>query len=322
MSTLLAELSLAVGRPISWSDLVILRNVGNLSSEALVPDSVETRGLHAILVARYGRASHYVKLRSPGDVNAQREAIVLEALHNGASWAHLVPRSQGFVLPNVSALILSVVEGPSFGRRIAEKPLDAAVSDARTCLAERRRLLDGAISTGTIDPPPTTFNPRESLEPSLRVLDEGWVDSETIAFIRTTMPEVMRAAPQHGDFTPANIIWSRTGPVFLDFEYFGLIHSPLYDTWHFIRNIRQHRTERFAWLGTADPRSRQDAAWRTLLDEEAAKLGLTESEILAALLWYLAHFSARFVSRGNPEDYYRPYLEDLRAAVEHSSTRR
>ena len=102
-----------------------------------------------------------------------------------------------------------------------------------------------------------------------------------------------------------------------------MVTSPLYDTWHFIRNVRTQRAEA-GWLGVLAPRNGRDAAWRALLTEEAARAQLTEHQVAASLLWYLTHITALIIARQNSEEYYRPYLEDLAdaARVVASSRRR
>lgn len=314
-SALVRALSDAIGYTLDWTDILVVRNVGGIQQGASTPDSLETRGFHALLVSDHARVAHYVKVRRPDDINAQREAKTLACLSRAPTTAQLVPASHVVKLPDMHAQILTFVEGRSLARRILHASPANAVEAARSCLASRQLLLETAVSLGALPPANSLFNPSDSLAPWLQVLDQVWLEPDIVAFIRANLPARMPASLQHGDLTASNVIWGRHGPVLLDFEYFGLIDCPLYDAWHFVRTIRRERGPIGSWLGTLAPRSAEDAAWRALIEEEADRLQMTEPQIRATVLWYLTQFAARFISRGNPDSYYRPYLEDLRSVT-------
>lgn len=312
---LVQALSFAIGHRFEWADIVVVRNVGGVRQGSPIPDALETRGFHALLLSGNAKGTHYVKVRSPGDANAQREVDTLALLGTHQAAAQLIPKSQVVSLPEMTAQILTFIDGPTFLRRVNQGTLARTVAEAKACFMGRTLLLETAVSIGALVPPPMTIEPVRLLEPWLRVLEDGWVPSDITTAVRAAMPETMPAAPQHGDLTPANIVWGKHGPVFLDFEYFGLINCPLYDAWHFIRSICRVRGEADTWMRALMPRTTGDAAWRQLLDEEATRLQLTERQLRASMLWYLTQFSGRFIARGNPESYYRPYLDDLSKAA-------
>lgn len=310
-----ALLGEALGRPLGWDDLVLLRNFGSLRLDAPMADGAETRGFHARVLARDGRCTHYIKCRSASSAYAAREASVLTALRTDPSLADVVPPASGLVLPGLRALILGVVEGQGFARRVARKRLPTAVADVRVCLAVRGRLMARASKVGAVPETPGSFSPLQAIEPSLRILEESGVAPTVLAVIRDRVHTDLPSEPQHGDFTPANIIWGPRGPVILDFEFFGVVASPLYDVWHFIRNVRVQRAES-SWLGVLAPRNETDAAWHALLSEEIGRAGLSERQVAASLLWYLSHITALIIARKNSEEYYRPYLNDLVLATQ------
>jgi hypothetical protein len=314
-AALLPALATAIGRPVSWDHLVILRNMGSLGQDHISAHGLESRGFHALLLGKAGRATHYLKCRSPSDPNASREANLLLALRDAPASHRLVPHAVEVTLPDVSILALAVVDGPPLGRRVSRAPLAEAISDARACLAARRLLVADLLASGTLGPAASDFDPTAALEPSLTILRERWLEPDVIATILRAMPNVMPSVPQHGDFSPSNVIWSRRGPVFLDFEFFGLVTCPLYDTWHLIKNLREERGEAPHWLDVVAPRNQTDAAWRALINEEAIHLQLTPRQVSGSLLWYLAHFSAFIISLGVAERFTRPCLEDLARAV-------
>jgi hypothetical protein len=297
---LMAALAEALARPLSWSDVLILRNFGALRLDHRVAGALEARGFHLLLLDPSGHGTHYVKCSDPQDASARREATWLATLRDLPDVSKLVPKANVILQPEVTVLLLAMVEGESFARRVTSAPTAEGLAEARACLEARRRLLAPAGRIEPLRSLPPDFDPLEALEPSLKVL-EGWVEPRTLAAVRTQMPRRMPSAPQHGDFTPVNIIWSQGGPVFLDFESFGLVSCPLYDTWHFVRNIREERGE----AGT----------WDTLIENESIELGLTKDQISASYVWYLAHFTALIISRHIPERYIRPYLTDLKQAV-------
>lgn len=314
-TSLITLLEEALGRPIAWDDLVLSRNFGSLRLDAPMADGAETRGFHARVLARDGQCTHYIKCRSASSANAAREASVLTALRTDRSLAEVVPPASVLVLPGLRALILGVVEGQGFARRVARQRLSRAVADVMECLAVRGRLMEGATRVGVVPQMPGPFKPVQAIGRSLQILEESGVAPAVLAAIRDGVDTDLPSTPQHGDFTPANIIWSRTGPVILDFEFFGLVNSPLYDVWHFIRNVRVQRGESRDWLGTFVPRNQRDVEWRTILAGEIDRAELSERQVGASLLWYLSHITALIIARKNTEEYYRPYLEDLAHAT-------
>lgn len=315
-TSILSALTSVLGRPIPWTDVVVLRNFGGLRLDVPATTDAETRGFHARILDGRGRCTHYVKCRSPLNGQARREASVLVALRSTPKAMGLVPNAHIVSFPGLSALVLDMVEGPSFARRVAGAPLASAISEARACLAARQRLMTAAVEVGVVDHPSAAFDPLKALEPSLRILEERGVAPAVLRSVRATVDVGMPADPQHGDFTPANIIWSQSGPTVLDFEFFGLAANPLYDAWHFIRNSRVQRGDKQAWMGVVAPRDDIGAAWRSLLDEEAVRIRLSERQLRASLVWYLSHISAVIIARRNSAEYYRPYLDDLAHAVE------
>lgn len=315
-SRLLSALSEVIGRPISWNDVVVLRNFGSLRLDEPSLDDADARGFHARILNDRGRCTHYIKCRSPLNRHAQHEAKVLVALRSVPGAALRVPRATTVSLPGLSALVLDTVEGPSFARRVAGASLGPAIASTGACLTARRELISSAQTARVLTPAADGFDPLKALTPSLRVLEEHGVAPAIIRSIRAAVDVAMPDEPQHGDFTPANVIWSRVGPTILDFEFFGLVASPLYDAWHFIRNARVQRGERHLWMGFVAPRDDRGAAWRSVLDEEAGWSHLNERQLRASLVWYLSHMSAVIIARRNSAEYYRPYLEDLLHAVQ------
>lgn len=315
-TSILTALTGALDRPVSWTDVVVLRNFGGLRLDVPATDDADTRGFHARVLDSNGRCTHYVKCRSPLNGQARREATVLVALRRSPKASGLVPKAHIVAFPGLSALVLDMVDGPSFARRVASAPLPSAIVEARACLAARQRLMTAAVEVGVVDHHGGAFNPLMALEPSLRILEEHGVAPAVIRSVRATVDVSVPGDPQHGDFTPANIIWSPSGPTVLDFEFFGLATHPLYDAWHFIRNARVQRGEHQAWMGVVAPRDGGSAAWRSVLDEEASHIRLSERQLRASLVWYLSHISAVIIARRNSAEYYRPYLDDLAHAVE------
>lgn len=319
-TSFVAALARLLDRPLSWSDISLLRNFGSLPLDVPVSEGAETRGFHARVLNPEGRCTHYVKCRSSSSTHAAREAMVLTALQRHPALVGLVPTARVMPLPGLRALVLGVVDGPGFALRVAGAPLADAIADTRRCLAVRRVILTEAQEVNALHGGGARLQALESLEPSLHILGESGVSAQDLATIRSLMATELPSAPQHGDFTPANIIWSATGPVVLDFEFFGLISPPLYDVWHFIRNARVQRGEARAWMGVVAPRDRRDRAWREVLDEESRQDGLSEPQRLASLVWYLSHIAALLIARKNSEEYSRPYLEDLARAVRFASS--
>ncbi len=171
-TNLVALLGEALGLPIAWDDLILIRNFGSLRLDAPLPDGVETRGFHARLLSKDGRCTHYVKCRSAVSVNAAREAAVLATLRADPSLAEVVPLASTLVLPGLRAIIMEVVTGTTFARRVAQTRLSTAVAESSACLAVRNRLVEGATNGGLLPQTAGPFDPLQELEPSLRVLGQ------------------------------------------------------------------------------------------------------------------------------------------------------
>lgn len=326
--TLLSGIDAALGGgPRSWSDVVVVRNVGPLQAEApLAGDVISNRGFNAVLCAAGGRPEHFLKLRPIGHRLFEREAAVTELLGSRPATSSLVPPSQTFVVGPARVLAQQFVAGRSLDLLIRTRQRSHWEPTAAQALRAGAPLWEGiadAASAIGFAPSVPRIDTAVLLEDLDQLASQG-VAAAAIASLRARLaPAHLVPVPQHGDFWPRNLLVVNDGWRVLDFECCGDVMLPLYDVLHFLRGCAESASG--SQIGSSEPWLAAIAQSDVLRDEfRRATRGLTEDAIEAALIAYLVDFAARLHRRGiAPEriEGRRCELEKLPAALDGGAVR-
>jgi predicted trehalose synthase len=151
---------------------------------------------------------------------------------------------------------------------------------------------------------------------------------EQAAVLRATVAAAgrLRRVPQHGDLWPMNVLRYDGRWLLLDFEIFGRIQVPLYDAFHLVRScwamrqgwlqrtvhrLRSPTTSTTAPNWVACLRSSASDPYRQTLAWARARHGLTNTDAVGALAFYMVDVAARIYLRRVRMEYVEPYLSDL-----------
>jgi hypothetical protein len=306
MDRLDAELE---GGPRTWSDFIVVRNVGPLVSRApLQGDRISTRGFNALVLGRAGTPSHFVKVRPVENEIFRDEAEMTARLSAHPASCHLVPRARTFVAGEARVLAEEFVDADSLEvqlRRTGPRrwagsaaAMIGALPDLWAAIADAAGGEAGMI----LDTP----NLLQELEALKAIGLESRAARELSAHLAAS-PAV--APPQHGDFWPRNILMTPVGPKVIDFESAGRVGLPLYDVFHMVRGCAEASKRNGAdwidaWAGTKGERALTAAVKRVTE-------GMTTRQVEAALVAYLVDFLARLYRRGNAPDRLAGRVREL-----------
>jgi hypothetical protein len=314
---LLSGIDLALGDgPRRWSDVVVVRNVGPLLTDAPIDgDVISNRGFNAVLCAAGGSPGHFLKLRPIRHRLFEREAAVTVLLGGHPATSGFVPPSRTFTVGPARVLAQEFVAGRSLDLLVRTRYRNNWQEAAAQVLRAAAPLWEGiaeiveATGFGTSSMRIDTA----ALLADLDQLASQGVDVAAIGLLRARLESARLApVPQHGDFWPRNVLVVGNGWRVLDFEGCGDVMLPLYDVLHFLRGCAESAGT--GQIETSDPWLRAIGQSSALLDEfRRACRGLTADAIEAALIAYLVDFAARLHRRGIAPDRIDGRLRELEA---------
>ena len=312
------------GGPRTWSEVVIIKNVGPLvTADPLEGDIISNRGFNAYLFASGGGPSHFLKIRPARHEDFRREAAITTRLSAHPGARGLVPKSTTFVAGPVRVLAGEFVEGTALDVLIRTPPSRPWPDLAAEVLEAASSMWD-AISDATDHDTPRAADPK-SLLADLELLETLGLDSAaSCALARRITAVELSGRPQHGDFWPRNVLRVGDGWRVLDFETCGEVDLPLYDVFHMVRGCAEaapagppNWIERWAAA---------EAAGGPLVEAvHRSARGMTLPAIEAALTAYMVEFAARLHRRGVSRERTAGRIRELNAlptALEHGTLRR
>jgi hypothetical protein len=206
-----------------------------------------------------------------------------------------------------------------------------------------REILEGtdtlAQHGATLDPyvrgAHTPVDLAREAEWAFQVLSPSLVAPTRAAALRDAITAAgrVRRVLQHGDLWPMNITRYDGHWWLLDFEIFGRIQAPMYDAFHLIRScwsLRQGRLQRIVqrarrifagangtpnWIESLRS-SRAPEPYRRTLAWARDRNGLTNTEAIGALAFYLIDITARMYRRKVVMGYVQPYLNEVAALAD------
>jgi len=298
---------------LSWDDLVVHRNSAPLPSPFPRDDTLWNRGFD-FLVLEAGRPAHFARCRSVDDTRAIRASTIRARLSEDPGLARLVPPTR-FVLDGDWLVEISrYVRGTQFQHQVRRLGAGALAADARRILAANRLVATEIVTRiATFQHDQSALDLRDTAQPALQFLGQAGLAPRRTAALEAALLAGGTVPPraQHGDFWPANVLRGADGGfIVLDFEMFGEEQVPLFDVYHFLRSclMQRARPQRGRTLLEILAGDRPDArTWRTLVQEEAARDGLSRRQALGAFAYYLVAMTATIRRRNGPESHWGPY---------------
>jgi len=302
------------GGPRSWSDLLIVRNVGPvLATQALDGDRVSNRGFNAILLGRDGEPSHYLKIRPAGNEAFRREARVHAFLGSHPEARHVVASGRTLLHGPMRILACEFLGGERMDVVLRKGKDEGRWSETVGAVLTASSPFWGALiqmAGGSGEGVKSTA--LENIALDLATLQEIGLGHEASAALGGRLVSVdLPSIPQHGDFWPRNILRVEQGWRILDLETCGEVDLPLYDVFHLIRGSvgATGGGGPGAWLASWEEFGPHSSTLRQALERHAGPLD--PEQIEAALAGYLVAFTARLVRRGISRDRTAPWLKEV-----------
>jgi hypothetical protein len=312
-----------------WQRVVMVHNAGMLPAERLEQgDVMATRGFNALVLDRSGVPTHFCKCRPPTKAWI-RQTDLYARMSMLPALRRIIPRARDVSSPDLHMSITTYVPGRLLASRVWWMPPVTLGVTLREILEQMETISrhaatvdrDERLRQTEVDLAAAAGWAFEAVPSSLLSPDQASVLRATVAAAGR-----VRAAAQHGDLWPMNVLRYDGRWLLLDFEIFGRIQVPLYDAFHLVRNCwamrrgwlsrsvqwlrnpaaRSQAPNWIAWLhsSSADP-YRQTLAWAR------ARYRLTSTQAVGALAFYLIDVAARMYMRRVPMPFVEPYLKDL-----------
>lgn len=302
--------------------LLMKRNAGSVPVDMKRPSEYVERGFQLVLLDRRGRPSHHARVRWAGDDLFARECAYVTALSADQELVSLIPRFKTACSSTLRVLVSEYLDGRTHLDRLPHESASAwlrtasAAVDLRDRLSERAGVVLPSLSEQlVIETPSQVASKRLDL-----LLQAGIPVQDVEALSSVTGP--LDGSPrriQHGDFWPGNLIRHRKSWWLIDYEEFGTVFTPLYDLFHFLQSTARAKGwgPSGGWLGSetgAMPRAWR-RAFRLLLDRQVVSRGLSHSQVVAALAFYVIRMGSHRLRPGVPKRFAEPLLSDARTVA-------
>lgn len=298
------------GGPRTWSDVIVVGNVGPLSAlSPMAGDNISNRGLNAILCAPGAGATHFLKIRPTSHAGFQHEVEWTLYFADHPETCARVPEASTFVEGPARVLVEGYVDGTALDVLIRSGQRSTwleAASEALQLLKPISRALADRVTEEN-----GGFTHLVSLKVDLQLLCAVGLDPDAASALEAfTERAPLPLVPQHGDFWPRNVLRTLEGWKLIDFEKCGEIRLPLYDAFHMIRGCREAAGDGGeswleAWAASGITARPLGGPARELVGD------LEPVQVEAALVAYLVDFAARLHRRGISREHTAARMREL-----------
>jgi hypothetical protein len=309
--------------PGAWTRAAIVNSIGRIPPSLAVPgDFLWNRGFNMYLLDPRGLPRYFCKCRPAADGILRRASVIREALWKDLALRAIIPYSRSGADERVQVQVSDYVAGETYGRL-------AARSDPAAWEASLRSLVTiaGLFSTRAPAILPELMPDTQPLvlvdaaAPHRASLARAGVSRHDLDALfgalasAGTVPRVL----QHGDLSARNVIGAGDSWWVVDFETFGLVQVPLYDTFQLLRTSYEQRRARSSrggatWLDEMTRGGARAAVCRRVVSWASARHGLEAEQTIGALLFYLVHTAAHLYERRLPGALMSGSLADVRQA--------
>ena len=306
-------------RSVAWHDLIAHRNVAPLPSPHPASDTVWSRGFDFLLLDATGEPSHFGRCRASDDQRAVRACGIRTLLSEDDDLATLIPRTRFLTDGPLLVELSRYVRGTPFILEVARLGPEAMAAAARQIIDAARLVTSRAEERiATLRGDGREVGLRVQAESALTLLRQAGLDERREAALAAALDLGGSVPPrvQHGDLWPANVLRGGEAWVLLDFEVFGEVRVPLYDVFHLLRSclsMRARRDGTFVYLDVLGSATRDAAACRSIVLDEARRHALAPARLVGAFTYYVVDMTAKVRGRALPEAIWGPYWHCLEA---------
>lgn len=304
-----------------WSSIIVHQNMCAVPAPELsIGSAYWQRGCLLLMLDDHGKTTHIAKLRPTGEPNTAYEGRILSLLWEVEEVRPHIPASHWAAVEGAQILLTAWVPGEPYLRRVRQLDAGTWARDMRD-LIRITRMISGHASQRLAELHTSTgqLHLAREVRPLLTSIAAIGIGGNDIAVLTSFLDEAgaVPGSPQHGDLWPGNILRDGTRWRLVDFEMFGKVRSPLFDTLHLLRTSLVARSSKGgeAWLLHAEAGQQQATQALQLLVSAGQEGGLGLTKITACFAHYLIVIAHRFSEASLPVEMARPILEDLRVLI-------
>ncbi len=303
---------------------IIMNNFFGVPPNPALPIGQLRSGFALMLLDARGEPTHYARIQAAEDEAFSAECRLVRLLSGDAVTGDIVPRSKS---AHGKRIRLQVSQFLASEERLVPRPgwtPSHWLALAHDALQTRDTLCHRAAEiVPEIQSHGAWLRLDNAVQAPLSVIASvhgTGVRTNLISDVLRTLPPVP-AVVQHGDFWAGNLLLHGGKWRIIDFEDFGHIYAPLYDTLHLIqtsaRGGRWGPTAGWLDVGPLPVDREWRRIWGELLRTRAEALDLTPPQLGGLILFYLVRLTAHRLRPGVSEEFSVMPMSDLRAAVRH-----
>lgn len=307
-----------------WNRMAMVHVMGLLPCPDTRHDQGAEAGFHLLLFERDGQTVQRVKCRSVNDAGFRRECETLVALGSDPELGGMVPRISTATSKRLRLHVSQHLWGPTYAQLIRRQSAEEWEHTAREILLAVHRI--GVRGNQTL-PWMMESTPEvkllQTVKPRLDRLAERGLGARAVEVLRQTLEPL--SAPrhlQHGDLWPGNVIQAENETwCILDYERFGLVQFPLYDTFHLFWSSSQITGRLGFGRRTRGRPAPSETDWHQaccgVLSEAAERHALSEEQVAGLILAFMIELTGHRMRKGTPLSY----SEGLRSLLCHTAGR-
>lgn len=315
--------------PLDWRSVLVVNSMTRPRMMGKRPQLLST-GCNFLVLNKQGQPCWFGKCRVRNDPELARETRVIRKLRSDVRLAKLIPVTASGNSERLAILTSQFIPGVTLKDEIGQlrpRLLRRAVAD---CLQAGYELsVRGQAIADLRVPEGSRIDLREEAAEPLRYLERLGTHRRVVEVLRDHMVSpglIMPSAIQHGDLWPGNVIRKDRELWLVDFELFGLVHVPFYDTLHFVRACIDlaipPRGRQLSWLERITSDDPKVAVLREELALALERQEASQISLMGALTYYVVNFFVSLHRRGAPRSFWDPYLQDVNTLAEMLHARR
>lgn len=306
--------------PSDWRRIVMIKNDGPipLPRHPVVGDAA--RGFNLLLLTPEGAPAYYVRCRDASDAMAAREAEVLRQLSESPAIRVHLPEAAGTRAGGIQVLATRYMDGELLAHLLRKMSHDEwrdavlALTELATDIGTAGRLSIPGLTRAD----PFDFGREAEAALARLPMSSGQLEASAAALRDAG---IAPRFPQHGDLWPGNVIRERGVWRLLDFDLFGRVDAPLFDACHLTFTSTEYLLSGghgldVPWIQRLEGHDILGRGGREVLRRNAVAQGLSATQALGALVYYLVEATARLLRKGAHSDVWRGPLAEAAAMAD------
>ncbi|MFL5613852.1 MAG: hypothetical protein ACJ796_09360 [Gemmatimonadaceae bacterium] len=308
-----------------WSDLILLHNGARIPPLlAFRGDYVWNWGFNLLIIGPRGTPTHFAKCRAASP-EVHRATQLRVSLSHDPACSDVVPTTWGAEHEGLHIEISRYLPGQMYDAILPQLD-DRAWTESMRQIAEAAdrvsRRVPASLGTNATSVGARVHFRSESARALARLADLGFERTELdlLADLFDAGGSVELRA-QHGDLWARNIVRYEKQWWLLDFDLFGQVQVPLYDTCHLVSTSTDQRARNLrrpakSWLARLRENDVLAQPGLEVIRAMAAREAFTSAEFVAAYVYYLVESATRHYDRGAPREHWEPAISVVRLALD------